>query len=92
MLSGRSPGAFRPEFVHPGCTNIELPLGSEHGLSANEDRQHLDCATWLHKIDYKKSDVLRFHRRGQLGLKALPCQLERSGCEPADSKAVVDAE
>jgi hypothetical protein len=34
MLSGRSPGAFRPEFVHPGCTNIELPLGSERGLSA----------------------------------------------------------
>src|ERR1039458_1030247 len=43
------PGAFRPEFVHPGCTNIELSLGSERGLSGNEDRQHLDCATWLHK-------------------------------------------
>ena len=31
---GKAPSAFRPEFVHPGCTNIELPLGSEHGLSA----------------------------------------------------------
>ena len=40
---------LRPEFVQQGCTNIELPLGSERGLSGNEDRQHFDCATWLHK-------------------------------------------
>ena len=44
----------------------------------NEDRQHFDCGTWLHKVDHKKSDALRFHRRGPLGLKALPCQLDRS--------------
>jgi hypothetical protein len=43
------PLCLRPEFVHPGCTNIELPLGSERGLSGNEHRQHFDCATWLHK-------------------------------------------
>jgi hypothetical protein len=24
-------------------------LWSERGLSGNEDRQHFDCATWLHK-------------------------------------------
>jgi hypothetical protein len=39
----------RPEFVHPRYTNIELPLWFERGLSGNEDRQHFDCATWLHK-------------------------------------------
>ncbi|MGA9990315.1 MAG: hypothetical protein WBP69_21250, partial [Terriglobales bacterium] len=27
----------------------ELPLGSERGLSGNEDRQRSDCATWLDK-------------------------------------------
>jgi len=40
---------LRPEFVHPGCTNIELLLWSERGLSGNEDSQHFDCATWLHE-------------------------------------------
>ena len=24
-------------------------MWSERGLSGNEDRQHFDCATWLHK-------------------------------------------
>src|ERR1039458_7472747 len=43
----------------------------------NEDRQHFDCATWLHKVDHKKSDALRFHRRGPLGLKA---QIGRAPC------------
>src|SRR5271157_2439661 len=46
---GRSPGGLRPEFVHSGCTNIELPLGSGRGLRGNEGRQHFDCATRLHK-------------------------------------------
>jgi hypothetical protein len=40
---------LRRGFVHPGCTNIGLPLGSERGLSDDEARQHFDCATWLHK-------------------------------------------
>ena len=49
-LSGRSSGVcLRRGFVHPWCTNIGLPLGSERGLSDDEDRQHFDCATWLHK-------------------------------------------
>jgi hypothetical protein len=43
------PGRLRPEFVHPGCTNIGLPWWSERGLSDDEDRQHFICATWLHK-------------------------------------------
>ena len=40
---------LKPEFVQHGCTNIELPLGSERALSDDEDRQRFDCATWLHK-------------------------------------------
>ncbi len=40
-LSGNSPGLrLRPEFVHPGCTNIKLPLWSERGVGGNEDRRH----------------------------------------------------
>jgi hypothetical protein len=49
VSGGLPPGRRRPEFVHPGCTNIGLPLGSERGLSDDKDRQHFVCATWLHK-------------------------------------------
>ena len=56
-------------------SGLSLCTRDAQTLSSNEDRQHLDCATpGLQKIDYKKSDVLRFHRRGQAGVEgsALP--------------------
>jgi hypothetical protein len=30
---------------------------SERGLSGNEDRQHFDCATWVHKADQMPEDA-----------------------------------
>jgi hypothetical protein len=60
------PGRLRAEFVHPGCTNIGLPLWSESGLSDDEDRQHFVCATWLHKArempkeQFRREVVLRW--------------------------------
>ena len=51
---------LKPEFVQHGSTNIELPLGSERALSDGEDRQHFDCATWLHKArEMSKGKVKR---------------------------------
>ena len=64
---------LRPEFVHPGCTNIELLLWSERGLSGNEDRQHFDCATWLHKA---------------VGLPC-PALVSRSDSAPNDAKGAL---
>ena len=59
-LSGRSPRfRLRPEFVHPECTNIELPLWSGRGLCVDEDSgtswekspgcQARVSAAWMHK-------------------------------------------
>src|ERR1017187_10750510 len=54
------PGRLKPEFVQHGSTNIEFPLGSERALSDGEDRQHFDCATWLHKArEMSKGKVKR---------------------------------
>jgi hypothetical protein len=40
----------RPEFVQHDCTNnMELLCGLSASDGGNEDRQHFDCATWLHK-------------------------------------------
>src|ERR1039457_144127 len=49
-----------PNLCSMGSTNIELPLGSERALSDGEDRQHFDCATWLHKArEMSKGKVKR---------------------------------
>jgi hypothetical protein len=52
-----APGGLRFELVHPGCTNIRMPLGSGCGLSDSEDRRHFDCATWLHKACQMPKDA-----------------------------------
>ena len=51
--SGRVAG---PSLCTRSAQNNGLPLWSERGLSGNEDRQHFDCATWLHRADQMTKD------------------------------------
>jgi len=61
--------------VHPGCTNIGLPLWSERGLSDDEDTQHFDCATWLHKAREMPKEQFRREVEKELTLR------ETEACE-----------